>query len=720
MMWREGLDEPGMTFRPLGQPPLPQIGVPLIVCLHAAIASQAATPDATDEEDPAAFAARHGIRLVRNSVQLHDLVATASAGPAILSLRDDSFVLVKISEDDGVYIVHAGENAHRVKDEELARIWSGEVILLQKDEAKSDTDDVKRPRTGWSLYFLALRSNRRLFAEALVALALINLFGFVSPLAFCIIIDKVVTSQAMSTLALIAIGLAAIALFEFAFGAVRHRLLADIRRRMDHELGFVLFDRLLALPAETFARRSQAETVSRFKRIAEVRQFVIDATEAVVIAPIFVAIIVVVMALFSTRLAVAVVVLTALYALALILLRPAQKKWFGEVARDQERMDTTLTEVVRGLETVKAAGAQHQASAWWQGAVTRHGDANHRASQWQAWSVQLGFLKDRLLSITALAGGALEVIDGRMSVGSLVAFSLLLRLLASHADRLVPLWHRYLSMTDWVKRLDDQLRESAPEVRRQGLSACRGQVGLHRVVYRYVNGADVLNGVNAVVAPGSFVGVVGPSGSGKSTLLKLVAGLYRPKWGTCSLDGFDLRLIDEASLRQTVAIVEQEPVLFQRSIVDNLRLAHPRASFDDVVAAAKLALAHDFIMRLPKQYETVLQEGGTNLSVGQRRCLALARALILQPRVLLLDEVTSGLDFETERALVERLPAISQGRTVLMVTHRPECLRAATRILVLSSGKIVEDGSPGVLTARGGYFARLVGEPPKEAIRAAE
>jgi subfamily B ATP-binding cassette protein HlyB/CyaB len=579
---------------------------------------------------------------------------------------------------------------------------------------------MKRFQTGWALYFEALRSNRRLFAEAMVALTLINLFGFVSPLAFCVIIDKVVPSQAMSTLALIGLGLAAIALFELVFGAVRQRLLADVRRRMDHELGFALFDRLLALPAEGFARRSHAETISRFKRIADIRQFVIDATEAVVVAPLFVMTIVVVMALFSVRLAAAVVLLTALYAGALLLLRPVQRKWFGEVARDQEKMDTTLTEVVRGLEAVKAAGAQQQASQWWRNAVARHGDSNHRASQWQAWSVQLGFLKDRLLSIVALAGGALEVIDGRMSIGSLVAFSLLLRLLASHADRVVPLWHRYLSMADWVKRLDDQLRETVPDVHRQRLSTCRGEVGLQRVIYRYGAGADVLSGINLVVAPGSFVVVVGPTGSGKSTLLKLMAGLYRPRWGTCSVDGFDLRLVDEADLRRCVAIVEQEPVLFHRSIIDNLRLAHPGASFDEVVAAAKLALAHDFIMRLPKQYETVLQEGGTDLSVGQRRCLALARALVVQPRVLLLDEVTSGLDFETERALVARLPSIAEGRTVLMVTHRAECLRVATRILVLAAGRVVEDGSPSALAVRGGYFARLVGEPPKEVIRAAE
>lgn len=599
-------------------------------------------------------------------------------------------------------------------------ILEGDGVVSSSARGSTEGGHHKRRESGWALCIAALRSNRRLFSEAVIALVLVNLFGFVSPLVFSIIIDKVLPSQAMSTLGLIAIGLVAIAAFEFAFGTIRQRLLADIRRRMDHELGGVLFRRLLMLPADTFTRRGQAETVSRFKRIVEARQFIMDAVEGVVVAPIFVTTIVIVMALFSVRLASAVVLLTVLYAIALMLLRPVQRRWFGEVAQDQEGVDLTLTEIVRGLGTIKASGAQQQVVGWWQEATSRHGDASHRANQWQAWSVQLGFLKDRLLSVVALAGGALEVFDGRMSIGSLVAFSLLLRLLATHADRLVPLWHRYLSISDWVKRLDEQLRDVAPDTRRQRLPTCTGHIALHRVSYRYGSGIDVLSNLNVSIAPGSIVGIVGPSGSGKSTFLKVITGLYRPRIGACQIDGHDIRLLDQADVHRAVALVEQAPILFRRSIVDNLRLGAPDAPFEDIVSAARLARAHEFIMRLPAQYETVLQEGGADLSVGQRQCLALARALAVKPRILLLDEVTSGLDFEVERTLLERLPLIAKDRTVLMISHRPECLRIAGRILAFAGGKVVEDGSATALTAKGGYVARLLGPSPKAAIHAAE
>jgi subfamily B ATP-binding cassette protein HlyB/CyaB len=633
-----------------------------------------------------------------------------------VALHRGGYLLVRHLDHDAVGVWRPGEGEKPFTIDALLSEASSE--LLVPSETGGDAV-LHRPRTGWAVYFAALRSNKRLFVESVVAYALINLFGFASPLAFASIVDKVLPSKAYSSLAVFALGLFGIAAFEFMFGTVRQRLIADIRQRMDHELSFAFFDKLLRLPVETIGQRSSAETLSRFKRIEPIRQFVVDATETCLVGPLFIVGVLMVMAALSIHLTLIVVALTLLYALGQALLRPAQKRWFGEVSRDQESADTTLGEVVRGLETIRAAGASDVASGWWRREIHRLSDAQHHSSRWTALGAQIGSLKDRLLSITAIIGGAADVLAGNMTFGGILAFTMLLRLFSMHADRLVPLWQRYLSLSLSVKRLDEEMRQAkVTETRRTLGPGSPGQIALSRASYRYGT-IDAVVAATLTLAPGSMVGIVGPSGAGKSTLLRMLGGVYRPKWGAMSIDGVDLRQLDEDSLRRLIAMVDQDPVFFRRSVVENLRLPRPRASFDEVSAAARQALAHDFIMRLPEQYETVLAEGGRDLSSGQRRCLALARALVARPKVLLMDEFASGLDFETERALIDRLPTIAAGRTVVIVTHRADCLAHATRVLTMQGGRVVEDGAPSALLARGGYFARLSGKSAKETVHAA-
>jgi subfamily B ATP-binding cassette protein HlyB/CyaB len=277
--------------------------------------------------------------------------------------------------------------------------------------------------------------------------------------------------------------------------------------------------------------------------------------------------------------------------------------------------------------------------------------------------------------------------------------------------RLAQLWQDFQQARISIARLGDILN-AAPEptfsAGRAALPAMRGDIAFDHVTFRYrIDGPPVLCDVSLDIPAGQMVGIVGPSGSGKSTLAKLVQRLYVPESGRVLIDGADLAMIDVMWLRRQIGVVLQENVLFNRSIRDNIALVDPGMSIERVIAAAKLAGAHDFILELPQGYDTIIGERGSTVSGGQRQRIAIARALVTEPRILILDEATSALDYESERIIQENMRKIAQGRTVLVIAHRLSAVRRADRIITIDKGRIVEDGSHEELIGTGGRYASL-------------
>jgi subfamily B ATP-binding cassette protein HlyB/CyaB len=320
-------------------------------------------------------------------------------------------------------------------------------------------------------------------------------------------------------------------------------------------------------------------------------------------------------------------------------------------------------------------------------------------------------LVNKITIVLILYFGAKLVIGGSLSVGELVAFNMLASHVSAPVLRLAQMWQDFHQARLSVARLGDILNttpESNFSPGRVALPAIHGQVTLEHVTFRYrVDSSQVLHDVSFSVSPGQIVGIVGSSGSGKSTLAKLIQRLYVPESGRILVDGADLTMVDLAWLRRQVGVVLQENVLFNCSVSENIALADPAVPVDRIVAAAKLAGAHDFILELSEGYDTIIGERGSSLSGGQRQRIAIARALMLNPRILIFDEATSALDYESERAIQQNMKQIASGRTVFIIAHRLSTVRHADRIITIERGRIVEDGNHDQLIRSNGRYAKL-------------
>jgi len=370
-----------------------------------------------------------------------------------------------------------------------------------------------------------------------------------------------------------------------------------------------------------------------------------------------------------------------------------------------------LVESVTGVETLKAMAVEPQMQRRWEEQLAGYVAASFRVLSLGNVASQSVQLVSKLVTAGVLFFGAKLVIDGSLSVGELVAFNMLAGRVSTPVLRLAQIWQDFHQARLSVARLGDILNTPAEPTFNPGraaLPAIRGDITFEHVTFRYrIDGPEVLHDVSFKVPAGQIVGIVGPSGSGKSTLAKLAQRLYVPESGRVLVDGVDLAIVDAAWLRRQLGVVLQENVLFNRSVRDNIALADPAMPMEQVIAAATLAGAHEFILGLPEGYDTIVGERGSSLSGGQKQRIAIARALVTNPRILIFDEATSALDYESERVIQQNMQEIAKGRTVFIIAHRLSTVRRTDRIITIDAGRVVEDGSHDDLINTGGRYASL-------------
>ena len=628
--------------------------------------------------------------------------------PAIAEMRGGGFVVLARADNGRVLVQEGVLPPLLLGIEEFGARWTGRLVLLARRAALAGAE--RKFDLTW--FIPPVVKYRRLFGEVLLVSFFLQLFALVTPLFFQVVIDKVLVHRGLTTLDVLVIGLVAITAFEFVLGGLRTYVLSHTTSRVDVELGAGLFRHLLGLPLAYFESRPVGQTVARVHELETIRNFLTGSAVTVVLDLLFTVVFLALMYRYSPTLTHVVLGSIPFYVLISVGITPALRRRVEEKFRRGAANQAFLVEAIAGMETLKSMSVETQMRQRWEEQLAGYVRASFRAVVLGMAGSQSVQLVSKLVTALTLWLGAHLVIAGELSVGQLVAFNMLAGQVSGPVLRLAQLWQDFQQVRISVERLGDVLNtptEPGLAAGRPALPAIEGRLRFERVTFRYrPDAAEVLRDVTLDIRPGEVVGIVGRSGSGKSTLTRLLQRLYVPTHGKVLVDGVDLAMADPAWLRRQVGVVLQENVLFQRSVRDNIALAAPAMAMEQVVAAARLAGAHEFILELAEGYDTVLEERGANLSGGQRQRIAIARALATDPRVLVFDEATSALDYESERVLRENMSRIAKHRTVLVVAHRLSTVRHADRIVVLDRGCIVEEGSHRELLAHpAGLYARL-------------
>jgi subfamily B ATP-binding cassette protein HlyB/CyaB len=628
--------------------------------------------------------------------------------PCILPLREGGFVVLKERLPQFSYLVVSPDGADRWSRDDLSRQWGGEFILL----AKSDATQPTTREFNFAWFLRILWRYRKPLTHVAIASASLQVFALATPMMFQVVIDKVLLHKSLSTLYLVVVGLIVVGFFDALLQYLRTFALAHTGTRLDAEIGSTVFLHLMNLPLSYFEARPTGQTVARMRELDRIRSFLTGQGMSSVIDLAFVFIFAAVLSFYSVKLFLIVLASLPFYVATATAIRPLLRARIQEQFKRGAASQQFLVETVVGAHTLKAAATEPIVVEEWNERLSAFIGAGFRsATLASAGSAIIQYIGKVNVALILLVG-AQEVIAGQMTVGALVAFNMISGLLYAPILRLSQLWQDIQQMQISVKRVGDII-EAEPEPHSsfgaETLPRVRGAIAFEELNFRYAPATKpTLNRLTLDIPAGQIVGIVGPSGSGKSTVAKLLQRFYLPESGRITIDGIDIAHVPPHWVRKNIGVVLQDTMLFNRSIRDNIALASPNLSAEEVIALAILSGAHDFITRLPMGYDTMIVERGANLSGGQRQRIAIARALARNPRILIFDEATSALDYESEQVIQRNMRSISANRTVLIIAHRLAAVRGCDRIISLIDGTVIEDGSHDELVQNNsGHYRRL-------------
>ena len=628
--------------------------------------------------------------------------------PAIARMQDGTFVVIGWNDEKSVFISNPqSDKPYAQPIDDFVAQWTGELLVF------TSGFDLRRIMEKYSLrwFFSVIVHFKEYWRDVLAGSFVLQLFGIVVPLFTQVIIDKVLSNNGVSTLDVLGVALILFGVFQCVIGILRTYVLTHTTNKLDVILGSRLFRHLVALPLPYFEHRRVGDTMMRVGALTGIRDFLTGNAITVVLDVFFSVVFVLIMLWYSISLTLVALAVVPFYLFMNLVITPVYKDRLERVWASGAENNSFLVEAVTGMQTVKSLAVEPQFRYRWENLLSQYVSRNFD-------SLKLGIgihgavdLLQLVSTLSVFWFGGHMVMNGQLTLGQLIAFQMLARQANAPIMTLIGMWQQFQQTALSLERLGDILNTRQEPVLmppKADMPRMQGQVVFESVSFRYrLDLPVVLSNITFNAPPGTKIGVVGRSGSGKSTLTKLIQRLYTPETGRILIDGQDLQQVHPSWIRSQIGVVLQENYLFNASIRDNIALSRPGASISEVVRVAQIAGAHEFILELPEGYDTKVGERGASLSGGQRQRVAIARALLTEPRVLIFDEATSSLDYESERIIMQNLNLMAQGRTLFMIAHRLSTVRNCDVIVVLDHGQLLEAGSHEELMAKKGLYYQL-------------
>ena len=634
--------------------------------------------------------------------------------PAIAHVKTEEglghFVVLYRVKKNAVVVADPASGIQTLGRDAFCQRWTGYLLLLVPEQPGSPVASGSAPVSPWRRFLGLLSAHISVLVEAFVCALLMTVLGVATSYFIQHLVDSVLVRHEERLLNALGLGMLLILLFRTLFGMLRQYLVAYVGRKVDLALMAGYARHILGLPLQFFEMRRVGEILSRVNDAAKVREAISGTTLTAVLDGTLVVLLTVVLWLYDVPLALVATAFVPLLILSVMVHHPSARRRSREAMEHAARLSAHLVEDISSVETVKAFGAERLRAEEGEGRLVG--------------LIQSLFVLEKLglsmnavgTGVTALAGlvvlwyGGHRVMEGALTIGQLMFFHSLLGYLLGPLERLASVnlkLQEALIAVDRLYQILDLAGEAHADHQKAMFHGVRHSIALQDVSFRYGCRSLVLERVSLSIPAGTTVAIVGESGSGKSSLLKLLMGFYEPTSGCILLDGVDMRDFALASLRSRIGLVSQEPFIFNGTVRENIALGRPGAQLEEIVEAARVAGLGEFIASLPERYDTVIGERGANLSGGQRQRLAIARALLREPEILIFDEATCHLDTATERAIQVSLKTALAGKTVVLVAHRLSTIREADLIYVLHRGRIVQAGTHRQLLEQEGLYRTL-------------
>jgi len=627
--------------------------------------------------------------------------------PAVLMHEGQIAIVEGIESDQTLRLLEPELGPLRVPATDLCNDDQGLRVLLLRRRP-----DSKEQRFSWGWYAPFLKPHRRDLIEVLAASAVVNVLALVTPLGIMRLINaQTAGSDSLDAVVSIGVILIAAGVVEALASALRSLIFTGIANRVDMDTRETILDRLVRLPQGFFDSRPVGRITYYFNQLDRLRDFLIGKALTSLLDFSFSFLYLAVLLSLNPLLTLVTLATLPLFIILALIANPIVEHQIERVVEEGVSTNSYLTESITGIQTIKSQNAELKTRWEFQDRYSRFiGEDFKLKVSGETIGALAKFLGD-LSGIATMVVGVWLVSRNELSIGALFAFRIIGGKVTGPMVQLVQTWQQFKiqsrNLTLAADVVDRPTEQSSLQATNIPMPPIAGEVKIEQVDFRYEeSGPQILHNVSLTIPEGTFVGMVGGSGSGKSSLLKLLPRFYEPERGRIKIDGLDISKVELYSLRRQIGVVPQDSLLFDGTIKDNLLMVKPDATSDELIRATTIACAHDFIMELPQGYNSAVGERGAGLSGGQRQRMALARAVLQNPRLLILDEATSALDARTERQVCLNLFEAFRGRTVFFITHRLSTVRPADMIVLMDQGAVMEVGDhPTLLQQRGWYYA---------------